>query len=192
MAATYPPRATTTGQPHPRLYARKTTVGLLLGLLTSIALGYVVWAYQHARIPIVVEVDGKARLVHTTELDPGVALAGMGFVAGGQDLVSLPANPLTSGARIVVERARPVVVNADGRHYQAWTHAASVKAVLAEAGIPLGWKDRLEIEGTTAQADAVLPDVVWAEAAPGLPRMPWERRPQPVHIAYRPRKALSL
>lgn len=76
-------------------------------------------------------------------------------------------------ASVAIQRARPVVIDVDGRLVELRTHASTVSGVLAEAGISLDPADRVLLADRSATARTALASGAYVS-----------RQPRP--ISYRP------
>lgn len=124
------------------------TIVLLLGGLAAV--------YQYDRVPVVLVVDGKARPFLTHQQTVGAALLDAGLSLRPEDIVDpAPETSLHPGMTISVVRARPVVIQADGRTQTLWTHAVATDQILKEAGISLSPADQVEV--TSCEATTRIP-----------------------------------
>ncbi len=84
--------------------------------------------------------DGEERrAVRTTALTVGEALVEAGIALGAHDTVRPPREtPLSAEMDIIIERAAPYVVTADGHTVEVSSDATAVFDVLADNGIALG------------------------------------------------------
>jgi len=127
-------------------------VNLLQGLKALVALVFVVGTlaagYQTTLTPVTLVVDGQVQRLHTHQDTVAGLLVDADVALHPEDIVT-PAldTPLEPEMIVQVWRARLVHVNADGNNVMLRTHAASVEAVLQEAGVTLGLHDEVEIEG---------------------------------------------
>ncbi|WP_309093777.1 ubiquitin-like domain-containing protein [Streptomyces sp.] len=81
-------------------------------------------------------VDGKARTLHTFADDVTELLAEEGVEIGAHDVVAPgPGTELTSGDEIAVHYARPVRLTLDGHRRQVWTTARTVDGALRQLGV---------------------------------------------------------
>lgn len=105
--------------------------------------------------PIYLQIQ-RARAVHLTEEDRQSTLfaaahtlrqalwrAGVPLLPGDM-LSSDPDTPLSTGAQVSLRRARPILIEVDGREIPAVSAAPTVGTALAEAGISLQGLDRAE------------------------------------------------
>jgi uncharacterized protein YabE (DUF348 family) len=128
-------------------------VGLLAGCLALLAAG---WARTGA--PLLVVIDGEGRQVRTHAATVGDALRQAGLALAPEDWVwPAPEAALQPGQAIRIERARPVLLRADGRSRLLQTHAVTAGSLLASAGIHVGPADEIWLEGEEVTSAAALP-----------------------------------
>ena len=116
--------------------------------------------------------DGQALHVSTTfqATDDALTAAGVALEPGDRVVEG-------TGGRFVsyaVQRARTVVVEADGQFVELRTQASTVAGALQQAGIALGGGDRLYIDGTVASARGPLD--IRAFASRAVPQLPDPKR----------------
>ncbi|MFI7501212.1 ubiquitin-like domain-containing protein [Streptomyces sp. NPDC049687] len=81
-------------------------------------------------------VDGKARTLHTFADDVTELLADEGVAVGAHDVVAPgPGATLSSGDEVAVRYGRPVRLTLDGQRHQLWTTAHTVEAALEQFGV---------------------------------------------------------
>lgn len=98
----------------------------------------------HSGSPLTIRIDGRGHTIYTHATTVGEALRGAGITLYPEDRVSPDlSTPLAAGIEVHVTRAIPVAVRADGETRQMRTHATTVGAVLAEAGIGVGLRDEI-------------------------------------------------
>ncbi len=85
---------------------------------------------------IELNVDGKARTLHTFADDVTELLAEEGVDVGAHDVVAPgPGTELTSGDEVAVHYGRPVRLTLDGERSEVWTTAHTVAGALRELGV---------------------------------------------------------
>ena len=171
---------------------RSPAQGVALTLVTFLALGMTLLGVLLLWLPprsVIVDVAGVEVPVSTRAQRVGQVLASLGIRLRPEDRIQ-PAvdTPVQDGMRIVVERARPVILEISGQREIRYTHARRVRDLLREAGIVLKADDRLWLNGARARAEDALPPVVWHTPSPDAP--PWEREAQP--ITLRVQRAVPL
>ncbi len=133
------------------------TNGLLVLVLLGGSLALLVIGLAHSGSPLVVEVDGYRHELRTHAATVGEALRRTGLDLYPEDRVSPVLDaPLQPGVVVVVQRARPVELHADGKIHQLRTHATTIGQLLAEAGVGLGLADELWLGGRLARLDTPL------------------------------------
>ena len=178
--------------------------GLLRWLLTGLtvilaaaALAGLGWGFMSTAAPVSVSVDGMTVKVLTHQHTVGELLAEMQVVLIPEDRVSpgLDAT-LTADSAIVIQRARPVVIQGDSRQRLIRTHTTTVADLFAEAGISVGPHDELTLAGRSATVDDALPAVALAggRSLPGVPSVyPWRGTTvAPLEISLRRAAALVI
>lgn len=171
---------------------------LLAGLTVILAAALLAglgWGFVATAAPVTVTVDGMAIAVLTHQHTVAELLAEMQIVLNPEDLLSPgPDTALAADQSIVVQRARPVVINSDSRQQLIRTHTTTVADLFAEAGVAVGPYDQLTLAGEPAALDAPLPAVALAGGRnlPGVPAVyPWRGTTvAPLEISLR--RALPL
>lgn len=117
-----------------------------IALAAVLLVGGLATTYEADAIPITLVVDGAARQIRTHQQTVGALLLDVGLNLRPEDILE-PASetPLRPGMTVKVSRARPVTIQADGRTWTVWTHAATADRILAENGISLHPADRVTI-----------------------------------------------
>jgi uncharacterized protein YabE (DUF348 family) len=92
---------------------------------------------------VIVNEDGNRVSLETTQPTLGEALAAAGYVLYEGDRISPPLwTPITTdNLEATLERATPVIVQADGNRLEARTHQTTVGGVLSELGLALNGQD---------------------------------------------------
>jgi len=128
---------------HNRIAAR---LGIILVALAIVAM--LVGGYVATQRTIIIVVDGQSGTLRTHARLVGAALTEAQLAPGPEDWVTPGLNtPVAETAMVVIQRAREVTIQADGRVISLRTHAATVGQVLAEAGVTLERQDRLTLDG---------------------------------------------
>jgi uncharacterized protein YabE (DUF348 family)/3D (Asp-Asp-Asp) domain-containing protein len=146
-------------------------LALLLCLTVAGFLAFVVFPPER----VSVEADGREQVIVSREGDAAMVLKQAGVQPSMNDVV------VRAGNELRVERALPVVMEADGRTLAWRTRATTVRGLLSEMDIESGPYDAVYINGIEVRpGDALdphsltlLPDAVYqafgkAPAAPGL------------------------
>ena len=122
-------------------------------ILVVVVLAVVTFQVFPGRDVTVIE-DGAAYRVSTTFDAPQDAIdAASVSLRPGDRVLS---GSVGSYESVAVLRARPVVIEVDGRLMEVRTHAATVSGALAEAGIALDPSDRVMLDGHSATARSSL------------------------------------
>jgi uncharacterized protein YabE (DUF348 family) len=102
-------------------------------------------------------VDGVSRNLETHAGSIGQLLSDEQLTFGPADLVDPPTGKrLTTGTRVVVEHARPVMLTVDGRSVALLSRGRTPRAVVTGAAIGLGPGDRLQVNGRDWPVDRPL------------------------------------
>jgi len=118
--------------------------GLLILVAVGGALVLLGLGLARTSAPVAVEVGGVRREVLTHATTVGEALRRAGLDLYPEDLVSPDVQaPLEPGMVIRVQRAKPVVLHADGQIVEFRTQAATIGELLVEAGVQLGPADEI-------------------------------------------------
>lgn len=123
-------------------------------LLLLIALLGVLFRVQP--VTVTVQVDGAAQTVMTTAPTVGVLLGDLEIpLAEGDTVTPALSAALEAGMLIRVQHARSVTLTLDGQTRQLRTHLTHPAAILEALQITVASGDRLVIDGTPADADAL-------------------------------------
>jgi len=134
--------------------------GWRLGVLAILILAAAAVLYVLGRQQVQILVDGQRFQLSTHQQTVAGVLEKAGIVVGAGDLVSpQPAEGVEDGLQIVVDRAKLVSVDVDGRMVTRRTQAESVAALFDEMDIVLGPEDRVVADGV----------VIWPSAGGALP-----------------------
>jgi uncharacterized protein YabE (DUF348 family) len=124
-----------------------TAVLLLLGGLAA--------GYEASLTTVTLTVDGETRQVRTHQETVGALLADAGILLQPKDAVQPGVDTvLSEGASVIVSRARPVEIVADGRRWHIRTRATHIGQILEEAGVYLGPDDRVNTKEIPNQNSA--------------------------------------
>ena len=162
----------------PRLPRNIGAFAALVLIVSVLAAGY--WA---TLTPITLMVDGQEWQLRTHQDTVGALLLDSGLTLYPEDRV-FPSDldtSLESASVVRVERARPVIVSADGHTLLLRTHATSVEEVLREARVSVGPHDEVEVEGPVLSS--VEEKFLSVSRPDGLSRLPpAATAPDPVRI----------
>ncbi len=126
---------------------RRVRLSLLLFLLGMSAWGLARW--QRAAFPVTLVMDGQSHTLFTHAADPPTMLRTLGYHLRPEDRLEAPT--WGPGARVILHRARPIQVLADGHSRTIWTRAHTAGEALADAHIALAPGDRISL------ADGMIP-----------------------------------
>lgn len=170
------------------------------------------WAYWRGLKPLTITVDGQEQVVRSRAGDIEQLWMQIGYRPRPEDRLALPAGGLAAGAAITIERARPVLVTADGYTREYWTLAATVGDLLAEQGIVIGENDRVQMAATTMSTsflvepvagtlmsmllpvsiETALPAATWSGEADGRRHPAWQQTTAPLALSIDRARSLTL
>ncbi len=155
-------------------------------------LAILTWRYQQSASVITLDVDGVERQVRTRASDVQSLFEEIGYQVQAEDTLLVEGERLDSGDRVVLKRARPIILNSDGVQRNLFTSATTVTDALAQAGIILGWRDKIYLADKVAEPDGLLPAVLWQLPGQTQPLMPWEAIAEPLQITVKRSLPVSL
>jgi uncharacterized protein YabE (DUF348 family)/3D (Asp-Asp-Asp) domain-containing protein len=126
---------------------------ILLSALISIAMTFMflVLLYGTADKHVSVVVNGRETIVSTKQWVLQRLLDEQAITIGPHDKVSMPLNAsIKDGDRIVVDKAIPLNVKADGKVRTLYTTKKTVQAAIEEANIPIRSQDKIQPSPDTA------------------------------------------
>lgn len=139
---------------------RRGHLAVLSALLLVTAFGYILVQPRTVRVIA----DGRDLTVQTRSSQDAAVLQGAGVGLRDGDRVTELESP--DGADVLrVERARDVILRADGHTYQLRTHASTIEQLLGEAGLTLRPRDSVLINGGLAPASGPLSVTITGLAA---------------------------
>jgi uncharacterized protein YabE (DUF348 family) len=161
---------------------------LTVGMLALLAIGL-----ARTTVTVTVEADGQSQRVHSRAASVGDVLRNSGYVLHPNDRVSPGLEEtLLPGSTIRIQRARPVVVDADGNPVQLWTHASTVGEALREANVQLGLADEVWLDGSLVGTETSLePAATTQRGGPSDPPAPSTASP-PAAAMITLRRAVAL
>jgi uncharacterized protein YabE (DUF348 family) len=148
------------------------TLLLAISLMVVMAVSYV----QSGRA-VVLEVNGRAWRTRTHQQTVGALLGEVGLDLRPEDIVSPPlGTPLDGAQTIVVQKAMPVWVEADGQVTEHYTHSRTVEDLMRETGLQIRPHDAVMLDGEPVDVETPLPEHNWSpqrwplleKLAPGL------------------------
>jgi uncharacterized protein YabE (DUF348 family) len=155
--------------------ARVPVAAILAWLVAGIALLAVSVASllvsERFGTPVTITVDGYTQLFRTTQPDVAGLLADQGLALRPEDRVSpAPETRLAPGLAVMIVRARPGLVDADGRLHQLYTQARTVGELIQSAGVQWGAYDEIWLDGAQVAFETALPAPVRPEDSPRFAR----------------------
>ncbi len=161
--------------------------GLLTLLLTLSTLLVMGASYAQNGQMIALAVNGETWHTRTHQQTVGAFLREVGLELRAEDIV-LPslAAELDAGQTVAVQKALPVLVEADGQLVEHYTHCRQVADLMLEVGLNAKPHDLLTLDGEEVDPDASLPSYRWApqrwpllqRLVPGLLSNPTYSRPR--------------
>lgn len=153
---------------------------LYLSLAALMLLGGAALIWQGLQKSIVLQVDGAAQTIHTRRLAVAGLLAEAGIVLAEADRLSPELDTrLRAGMDVVIERAIPVVVEADGQTQVLLSAERLPENLLAEARVALYPGDQLLVDGRLAD---MLAENEAALLEPGQPHSLQVRRAHQINL----------
>jgi uncharacterized protein YabE (DUF348 family) len=130
---------------------------LLVILLVVFALLIVGGLYVVTAQPVVLVIEGVRRDVRTRQTTVAGVLDELDVFIEDPDRVSpAPETVLTPGMQITIDKAHPVIIDADGQRLRVLTHNSTPADILREFGLSLGEGDALYVDGAPADPAAAL------------------------------------
>lgn len=137
-----------------RRRAVRAGVACIVLVIVTAVCGYA-WAAKH----VTVVVDGVEIPCFSLRLTVTGVLADAGVVLNPRDHVEPgPAERVKDGATLMVRRAVPLTIAADGRILETLSAQLTPEAVVLEAGVELGPEDRIEPAAGFTEGGPPLPD----------------------------------
>jgi uncharacterized protein YabE (DUF348 family) len=104
-------------------------------------------------------INDRPFTARTHQTTVGALLDELGIPLVPEDIVMVPLDAsLADTSSIVIRKALPIGLRADGLELQLRTHARTVSDFLREADISFGRHDLVTVEGTVVDPDSPLPD----------------------------------
>lgn len=170
----------------------------LAALLLAVAVvGALAYGFWRTAVRVTVIVDGMSAAIYTHLHTVGELLAEMEIELRPEDrLLVAPETALRSGQTVEIRRARPILLDEDGRVSLLYTQAATLADVLAVAGVAASTHDLVSIAGQPAAVDAALPalSITGGRNLPGVPGVyPWRgTQIEPLAVAVRHAAPLTV
>ncbi|MGQ9493701.1 MAG: ubiquitin-like domain-containing protein [Anaerolineae bacterium] len=120
-------------------------------------------SYVHSGVLVTLEVNGQVWRTKTHQRTVGAYLREIGLTLHPGDIV-LPSleSPLEEQQTIIVQKALPVLIEADGQVIEHYTQSQQVVDVLRETDLHPKAYDRVMLNGTPVNLDASLPRYQWS------------------------------
>jgi uncharacterized protein YabE (DUF348 family) len=142
-------------QPSTRLLSRAglASIALIFVVGNGMIVGYI-----STQTEVQLVINGLPFTVRTHQPTVGALLEELHLPLAPEDIVLSPLDAaLAEDGQIVVRKALPVTLRADGLELQLRTHSHTVADFMREAGITLDGHDRVTVEGADVQPDSALP-----------------------------------
>ncbi len=155
----------------PRKSGRRS-LGLLSAPVFLVLAALLVVGYQRTLMRVTLAADGQVRTLRTHQTTAEAVLREAGLTLHAEDIVE-PAleERLFRGDSITVYRARPVIVDVDGRTIEARTQLTATHDILAELDVKLGAHDKVHVlsdEGTDEATDVATDDAAGEAQRPPI------------------------
>jgi len=142
----------------------------------------------HRSVPLRVFDDGVLATLSTTAPTVGQALREhVVLIYLGDRVQPALGTPISTGARVDIERAKPLTILVDGRRIMTRTQAERVKEALEQEGITLGVKDYTVPDRLTPLSDNLSVQVVRVDEEFVI-----EEEPMPFETVWRPDPELEI
>ncbi len=112
-------------------------------------------AYLSTQRKATLYVDGYLLSFRTHQTSVDAFLEEIGVEVNGADIV-LPGLHSHLDGQVIIERAKPVILEVDGQTLERYTHSKTVGDFLLETGVVLRSHDRITIEGVEVDLEAPL------------------------------------
>ena len=148
------------GAHHKKNRARNPMVGKPLEFVILVALVVLLWfAWRVTSLSVIVTVDGQSEIVRTHRTTVGAMLSDVGLGLHENERVSTAlTDPLARNMELVVERARPMRILADGRDLLIASWGKTPKEALVDAGVAVDHYDQVLLDGEVLGLDQELPN----------------------------------
>jgi uncharacterized protein YabE (DUF348 family) len=167
-------------QPSTRLLSRAglASIALIFVVGNGMIVGYISTQTKAQLL-----INDRPFTVRTHQTTVGALLEELNLPLTPEDIVLSPLDAaLTEGSQIVVRRALPVTLRADGLELQLRTHSHTVADLIREAGITLDPHDRVTVEGEDIQPNSALPANALLGMRDGDPSTLWGQPPLQMDI----------
>ncbi|MFQ5886173.1 MAG: ubiquitin-like domain-containing protein, partial [Anaerolineae bacterium] len=148
------PAARVAELPYP-LARWRPRVGLVVICLLLVATYAMHHAYISTQREVTLSVDGYPLSFRTHQTSVDAFLEEIGVEVNGADIV-LPGLHTDLDDQVIIERAKPVILEVDGQTLERYTHSKTVGDFLLETGVALGPHDRITMKGVEVSLEAPL------------------------------------
>lgn len=148
------PEARVPGLPYP-LARWRPRVGLVVICLLLVATYFMHNAYLSTQREVTLSVDGYSLSFRTHQTSVDAFLEEIGVEVNEADIV-LPGLHTDLDDQLIIERAKPVILEVDGETLERYTHSKTVGDFLLETGVALGPHDRITMEGVEVSLETPL------------------------------------
>ncbi|MCJ7668396.1 MAG: ubiquitin-like domain-containing protein, partial [Anaerolineae bacterium] len=148
------PEARVPGLPYP-LARWRPRVGLVVICLLLVATYFMHNAYLSTQREVTLFVDGYPLSFRTHQTSLDAFLEEIGVEVNEADIV-LPGLHTDLDDQLIIERAKPVILEVDGETLERYTHSKTVGDFLLETGVALGPHDRITMEGVEVALETPL------------------------------------
>jgi len=136
---------------------KRAPAGLIALLLTVGIIALMVRSYVQSGELITLEVNGKQWQVRTHQQTIGALLREVGLDLRSEDIVLAPLDAaLLEHHTVAVQKALPVLIEADGQVVEHYTHCEQVLGLLLEAGLNPQPHDVVMLDGDPVGLDSPL------------------------------------
>jgi len=161
---------------------RRQAIAQLTGLMFLLLAAIVLWHWHSAAFPVLLEIDGQQARVQTSAASPQAMLHKLGYDLHPQDDLQVTGS-WGANAHVILQRARPVQVEADDRSQVVWTRAQNVVELLADAGLAVGPGDEIFLNGDRSDLATKLPSVQWQPPSGLRTAKPWQQVAVPLQLS---------
>ena len=139
----------------PPLARWRPRVGLVVICLLLVATYAMRHIYISTQREVTLFMDGYPLSFRTHQTSIDAFLEEIGVQLNEADIV-LPGLHTDLDDQVIIERAKPVILEVDGQTLEGYTHSETVGDFLLETGVTLGPNDRITMEGVEVNLDAPL------------------------------------
>jgi uncharacterized protein YabE (DUF348 family) len=167
-------------QPSTRLLSRAglASIALIFVVGNGMLVGYI-----STQTEVQLVINERPFTVRTHQPTVGALFEELHLPLAPEDIVLSPLDAaLTEGGQIVIRKALPVTLRADGLELQLRTHSHTVADFVREAGITLDRHDRVTVEGEVVEPDSPLPASALLGASDIDPSTLWRQPPLQMQI----------